>query len=85
MPPRWFTITLDEFKEDDTGGGGQTGASSVASSDAITSDDGLSRNVPLPSPINDELRSLQESLLSTSNSIGEVFFLSLVFIKMLNN
>ena len=69
MPPRWFTITLDEFKEDDTGGGGggQTGASSVASSDAITSDDGLSRNVPLPSPINDELRSLQESLLSTSN------------------
>ena len=68
MPPRWFTITLDQFKEEtETGGKAGAGVGSVASSDAMTSDDGLSQDVPHASPINVDLQSLQESLLSTSN------------------
>ena len=67
MPPRWFTITLDQFKEDETGGQAGAGVGSLASSDAMTSDDGLSQDVPHASPINVDLQSLQESLLSTSN------------------
>ena len=67
MPPRWFTITLDQFKEDETGGQAGAGVGSVASSDAMTSDDGLSQDGPHAPPINVDLQSLQESLLSTSN------------------
>ena len=67
MPPRWFTITLDQFKEDETGGQAGAGVGSVASSDAMTSDDGLSHDVPSAPLINVNLQSLQESLLSTSN------------------